>query len=361
MILITIVVFVIILGLLIFVHELGHFLMAKRAGMKVEEFGFGFPPRIFGVKRGETIYSINWIPLGGFVKVLGEDGEAAEDSRSFAAAGFWPRFRVLVAGVVMNLILAWLLFFISLAIFGTPLDVGEGTELGPARIKSESQITVIQIQEKSPAQEVGFKSGDVVVSIDDQKFSSIADMVAYTENHAGESVTYLLKRGEQELQFEVTPRVDRGVGEGPVGFVPAQIAVVTYPFFEALKLSFIAFFSRTVGILIAFWHLISGLLATGQLAQGIAGPVGIAVLTRDFINLGLVYLLQFTAVLSINLAIINGLPFPALDGGRVLFLIIEKIRGAKSKKWEQVANTVGFLLLLLLMVLVTFRDVTRFF
>ena len=137
MILITILVFIFILGLLIFVHELGHFVMAKRSGMKVDEFGFGFPPRLFGIRKGETIYSVNWIPLGGFVKILGEDNHTSSDPRSFSNQPFWPRFSVLVAGVAMNLVLAWFLLFLGLSVIGTPAEVQEGQDLGSAKIVGE--------------------------------------------------------------------------------------------------------------------------------------------------------------------------------------------------------------------------------
>lgn len=359
MILLTILVFALILGLLIFVHEFGHFVMAKRAGMKVDEFGFGFPPRIFGIKRGETIYSINWIPLGGFVKIAGEDGGPSSDPRMFGNKGFWDRFSVLVAGVAMNFILAWFLIFFGFAVIGTPADIEEGVDLGGARI-SQSQVAVVSVQKGSPAEYAGFKPGDTILGVNGRKFEDISEMITYTKSQAGNKVVYELQRGKQVIKRDVVPRANPPPGVGPVGFAPAKIALVTYPVSKALKISLVSFVNKTVGILTAFGLLLKNLVGTGKLVEGLAGPVGIAVLTRDFTTLGLVYLVQFTAALSINLAIINGFPFPALDGGRVLFLIIEKIRGVKSLRWEQVANTVGFLLLILLMVAVTFRDVNRF-
>ena len=359
MILLTILIFIFILGLLVFVHELGHFVMAKRAGMKVEEFGFGFPPRVFGFRRGETVYSVNWIPLGGFVKILGEDGGPSSDPRSFGNKKFWPRLAVLAAGVGMNFILGWFLIFLGLLAIGTPAEITADLDLRGARA-SASEITIIAVEKDSPAQYAGFKAGDVILAIDDQKFTEIDEMIRYTTSRAGSKVSYELKRGKTVLSREVVPRASPPAGSGPVGFAPAEVALVTYPFFEALKLSAASFVSKTLGILSAFGLLLKSLVTSGKLIEGLSGPVGIAVLTRDFTNLVFAYLLQFTAALSINLAIINGFPFPALDGGRILFLLVEKIRGVKSIKWERVANTVGFLLLILLMVAVTFRDVDRF-
>lgn len=359
MILLTIVVFIFILGLLIFVHELGHFVMARRAGMKVEEFGFGFPPRLFGIKKGETIYSINWIPLGGFVKILGEDGGENPDPKAFGNKGFGARFWVLVAGVLMNFILGWFLLFLGLSIIGTPTEIQEGMDLTGAKVGS-AYIAVVAVEPGSPAEYAGFKPGDAILSIDHIKFDNVTDLVSYTKKRAGSRVVYELQRGKEIVSREVIPRVNPPEGSGPVGFAPAKVAEVTYPFLSALQLSVTSFLNKTLGILSAFGWLLKKLVSSGKLIEGLSGPVGIAVLTRDFTRLGQVYLIQFAAILTINLGIINAFPFPALDGGRVLFLVVEKIRGAKSIKAERIANTVGFVLLLFLMVAVTFRDIGRF-
>lgn len=358
MILLTILIFVFILGLLVFVHELGHFIVAKRAGMRVDEFGFGFPPRLFGFRRGETIYSLNLIPLGGFVKIAGEEGHS-DDPRAFANGTFGHRLGVLLAGVSMNFILGWFLLFLGFAVVGTPIELAEGANIGNARL-TEEKITIIAVEPNSPAEYSGFKHGDVILSVDSRKFTDIPEMIAYTKSRAGQKVTYELQRGDQTLLRDVNPRENPPVGSGPVGFAPAKIANATYPVPEALELSIKSFIGKTLGIFAAFGRLFQKLFSTGQVVEGLSGPVGIAVLTQDFFRLGLVYLVQFTAILTINLAIINAVPFPALDGGRVLFLIIEKFRGAKSLKVEQAANAIGFILLLLLMALVTFRDIGKF-
>lgn len=357
MIIVAILIFIFILGLLVFVHEFGHFVMAKRAGMKVEEFGFGFPPRIFGIKRGETVYSINLIPLGGFVKILGEDG-SSEDTRAFSRGTFWDRFAVLVAGVVMNFILGWFLIFLGLAFLGTPTQIGQALP-GSPKI-TEEKLSIVAVQAGSPADTAGFKAGDVILKVDGREFDTVEAVVAYTKSRAGEKVVYELGRGNESVSREVIPRVNPPQGSGPVGFAPAKIGTITYPIHEAFAFSLQAFFGKVWGILMAFGLLFKGLFTTGKVIEGLSGPVGIAVLTLDLTRLGVVYLLQLAATLSINLAILNAVPFPALDGGRILFLVIEKIRGVKSIKYEQIANTVGFLLLLLLMVAVTFKDFGRY-
>lgn len=358
MILLTILVFIIILGLLVFVHELGHFVVAKRSGMEVQEFGFGFPPRMFGIRRGETTYSINWIPLGGFVKIVGEEGHS-DNPRAFANKSFGARLATLLAGVSMNFLLGWFLIFLGFAAIGTPTDLDDNPYLARAKIRNE-QLAIISVQSNSPAEQAGFKPGDTILSVDGKKFSTVQELVDYTKSRAGQPVDYEFKRGSEVFSKQVVPRVNPAEGEGAVGFAPAKIGIVTYSPWMALKLSLIAFTGKVVAIFSAFGMLISSLVGTGRLIEGLSGPVGIAVLTRDFTRLGIIYLLQFTATLSINLAVINAFPFPALDGGRVLFLLIEKIRGKKSIKWEQIANLVGFALLILLMVAVTFRDVGRF-
>lgn len=359
MILLAILVFIFILGLLIFVHELGHFVMAKRAGMKVDEFGFGFPPRLFGIRRGETIYSVNWIPLGGFVKIVGEDGGNNQDPRAFSNKSFWARFLTLIAGVTMNFVLGWFLLFLGFWIIGTPVEIIPGIDVPGTQVSTE-KVTIIMVEQNSPAEHAGFKTGDVILGIDGRTFENYEDMIAYNKSKGGQKVEYKIGRGDEVITRDVTPRANPPEGSGPVGFQPARIGVYKFSLLKALSLSFTTFLDRASGIFLAFGSLVTSLFTSGKLIEGLSGPIGIAVLAKDFTALGLVYLTQFTAVLSINLAVINAFPFPALDGGRILFLIIEKIRGVKSVKWEQIANVVGFVLLISLMVAVTFRDVNKF-
>lgn len=356
----SILVFIFVLGLLVFVHEFGHFVTAKRAGMKVQEFGFGFPPRLFGIRRGETLYSVNWIPLGGFLKILGEDGGgiASDDPRAFGNKSFKSRVLVLVSGVLMNFILGWFLLFLGFSLIGTPTELSEGADLTGARV-SEAQIAVVAVEKNSPAEYAGFKAGDVILSVDGKQIDDVQALIGYGRAHIGQKVVYELKRGRDIVTREVTPQ-ERAESRGVVGFATTKIAVVSYPFWPALKLSLSSFFYKAILIVSSFGQLVAGLFRTGQLVEGISGPVGIAVLVRDFTHLGIIYLVQFTAVLSLNLGVINVFPFPALDGGRLLFLLIEKIRGGRSVKWERVANMVGFSLLLLLMVAVTNHDIGRF-
>lgn len=355
----TLLLFIIVLSLLVFVHELGHFVVAKRMGMQVEEFGFGFPPRLWGVKRGETIYSINWIPLGGFVKIKGESGEHSRDSDSFASKPAWKRFVVLIAGVAMNLVLAALLFSIGYMV-GLP-SIIDNTLPGSARIESQ-EITVMQVVDGSPAAEAGIIAGDVIESLDGQVVMSDIEARDYFAAHAADGVAVLVHRSDESyatfaLKSEYLESVDTtGVG---VAFI--STGLVSYPFFQAIGQGIYTTYQFTIEILKAFGGLIADLVVRQEVAVDLSGPVGIAVMTGQVAAMGLIYLLQFTAVLSINLAIINVLPFPALDGGRILFLLIEKLRGrAVNQKVEIAVHNLGFMLLMVLVVLVTYKDFVTF-
>jgi regulator of sigma E protease len=360
MILLTILVFIIILGLLVFVHELGHFIMAKRAGMRVEEFGFGFPPRLFGIKRGETIYSINLIPLGGFVKILGEDGSDNSDPESFGHKSAWRRFSVLIAGVTMNVILAWVLLSIGMGL-GLPTVISEGDQIPNHAHVSTASVGIIDVADQSPAAAAGLKPGDTILKIGDQTVNSIDDAQKDTNQQAGKQVTYTIKRGSEIFEKQITPRTNPPEGQGPIGIELGSIAYISYPWYLAPIKGAVAVVNLITITLTAFGSIIGQLVQGRHVAQALSGPVGIAVLTNDVTQLGFIYILQFTAILSVNLAIINAVPFPALDGGRVLFLIIEKIRGRKLDiRTEQWANTAGFMLLLLLMVLVTVKDISHY-
>jgi regulator of sigma E protease len=360
MILLTILVFIIILGLLVFVHELGHFIMAKRAGMRVDEFGFGFPPRLFGITKGETTYSVNLIPLGGFVKILGEDGSDTVDQRSFTNKSAMQRFLVLIAGVTMNVVLAWVLLSIGIGL-GLPTVVSENEQLPASAKIRDVSVGIVEIQQNSPAAEAGLKPGDLIVKINGEPIESIDEAQRTTLDDAGKATVYTFKRGSDIFEKTITPRANPPQGEGALGIALGGIGRVAYPWYEAPWRGAVAVFNLIYFTLAAFETIIWQMLQGESVGAALSGPVGIAVLTRDVTALGFIYLLQFTAVLSVNLAIINAVPFPALDGGRVLFLLIEKLRGKKmNAKAETWANTVGFLLLLLLMVVVTVKDVRHY-
>jgi regulator of sigma E protease len=359
----TIIVFLLILGLLIFAHELGHFVSAKKAGVKVEEFGFGFPPRIFGFKKGDTIYSINAIPLGGFVKIFGEeqDDKRSESKFAFYNKPIWQRAVILVMGVVMNLILAVVLLSI-VHMLGIPTFVEQGQEANYRNI----QIQIVETAKNSPAEIAGIKIGDTIVSLaygsEKVEIKEIEEVQKFIGFHSGQEISVEIKRGNEIIVKNLTPRVDPPKEEGALGIAMSKTGLVSYPWHTAISKGIEATGKLAVTMITMFWLLIKTLLFQGKMIGDVAGPIGIAVLTSQVVQLGWVYVLQFAAILSINLAIINILPFPALDGGRLLFLLIEKIKGKPVKvKTERIAHTLGFAILIGLMIIVTLRDVIKLF
>ncbi len=358
----TIVIFIIVLSILVFVHELGHFIMAKRAGMKVEEFGFGFPPRIWGIKKGETTYSINLIPFGGFVKILGEDGQERNDPRSFGSKSFLQRASVLLAGVVMNFLLAVVLLVIVNAV-GIRIGL-VGTE--DATQVSHVKVQVVEVRAGSPAEKAGIRALDEIVRVKakdaNQDIHSVSEVQDFTAKHLGQEVTITIAEGATQKDITVVPRANAPAGEGALGIAMALTGVVKYSlpqaFVHGVTYSAILLINTVQG----YATVITNLVTTGKAGVQLSGPIGIAQITGQAARFGFIYLLQFMALISINLAVLNSIPFPAIDGGRFLFLIIEKIKGSPiSPKFENTANATGFVLLLLLMAYVTTKDIIKLF
>lgn len=353
----TLVVFVIILSLLVFVHEFGHFITAKKLGVKVEEFGFGFPPRLFGLKRKGTVYSINWIPIGGFVKIKGEQGEGAGESDSFVSKKIWQRGLIISSGVLMNYLLAAIILSLGFTI-GLPavLD-GSNPE---TRIK-ERNIQILSVYKDYPADETGLQSGDIIVSIDQKQFKGITEIQEYNKSRAGSTINVVLKRGRTTIEKSMALKPLEDDEGGIMGVALAETGLVSYPWYQAILLGFKGVVVITWQILVALFEILKKLVIAQPVAIDVAGPVGIAIITRQVTQLGFTYILQFVALLSINLAIINFLPFPALDGGRFLFLALEKIRGrAVNRRIEALVHNFGFFVLIALIILITVRDLSRF-
>ena len=355
----TILIFVLILSVLVMVHEVGHFVMARKFGMKVEEFGFGFPPRLWSWKKDDTVYSINWIPIGGFVKIKGESGENADDQDSFAAKKIWQRLIVLVAGVTMNFILAAVLLTVGFAL-GLPSVIDE-TLPASARISSE-EMRIMNVAQDSPASRAAIEIGDVLVSMNKLVFEQAKDVQTYIGEREYQGVMLLMKKEngdifKKKLLSEDIASVNiHGVGVGVI-----QTGIVSYPIHLAFVNGVVATGQFTWEVLRAFGDLLVNLVREQKAGMELSGPVGIAVLTGKMAALGFAHLIQFAALLSINLAVINILPFPALDGGRVLFLFFEKVRGkAVDTKLEAIVHNLGFLFLMALIVLVTYGDFARY-
>lgn len=354
----TFIIFLAVLSLLVFVHEAGHFFAARRMGITVEEFGFGFPPRLFGWKRKDTIYSINWIPLGGFVRLKGENIDEARHPDSFISKAVWKRTIVIAAGVVMNFVLAFVLFTIGFMV-GMP----QALEDLPAGAHSQdARIVFGQVYPDSPAAKAKLEPGDTLISIDGKSFETVDEIRAYTQAHAKQPIQISIQRGGEIIGASATPG-ELSIKPGTVGIGVGFyiVGTVSYPWYLAPVRAAQATFGLTIAIIEAFGQMFKSLVTQGRLGIDVSGPVGIAVLTGRAAAQGFSHLLQLTAVLSLNLGVINFLPLPALDGGRFMFLMIEKVRGRPvSRRLELIIHQIGFALLLALVIVVTYRDISHF-
>lgn len=344
----TFIIALFVLSVLIFAHELGHFLLAKRVGIKVEKFAIGFGPQVFGLKRGETIYAINIIPFGGYVKMYGEETfEKLPDS--FASKSVGARAGVVSAGVIFNIILAFfLLSFVFMV--GAPVSVDDS---------EQGNITVLEVQKDSPAEKAGLQAGDKITELsfgeDLLKAETVASVQDFISEHEGQVVGIKYLRGEEVFDTEATPTPLLGIAMD-------KIAIKSLPIHKAVWEGFKETIFLTVMMAKMFGVLIADIFKGGDMAGEVRGPVGIFSMVGQAAGFGFIYLLRFVALLSLNLAILNMIPVPALDGGHLLFLGIEAIRRKPvSQKTLQIANGIGFMLLILLMVLVTFNDIIKTF
>jgi len=368
----TIIIFIIILAVLILIHEFGHFIVAKKLGVRVDEFAIGFPPKIFSFKpkKSETTYTINAIPFGGFVKIFGENPD--EDSisgpdriRSFVNKPKWVQAIILSSGVLCNIIFAWILISISLSI-GTYGAVSESNINKVANPK----ILVLQVLPSSPAENAGLKIGDEILFAESKSngfsmqgknltVSSLENLIGSNENS---EINILYKRKNETGNAKVKP-IAGIVGDKPaIGIVMSNVGTIKFPFYQApiegLKFTGNVIKEIVVDISKFIYSAITGVANLSN----IAGPVGIVGLVGDAWRIGFVNLMMFVSFISINLAILNIIPFPALDGGRIFFILIEKIKGSPIKpKIANTINTVGFLLLIGLMFAVTYSDIAKLF
>lgn len=363
----NIIIFIVILLVLVVSHEFGHFIVAKKFGIRVDEFSFGFPPKLFGKKFGETTYNFNALPLGGYVKIFGENPDeesmnGPDKDRSFVNKPKYVQAFVLLGGVVMNFLVAWLLLSVGF-MSGLPSSVSAAPSGSNV---SNQYLTVTGVKAKSPAEQAGLKIGDKILHLQtksDMTDTPSAESLQYfVKKHGNEPVSVTYLRGSEKKETSVTP-ISGVIDNSPgVGISMDIIGTLKLPVFqsiwEGLKLSC----NITKQTVIGFYHLIrDSLTGHGNIAS-VTGPVGMVGVVGDAAKFGFVYLLSFTALISLNLAVINLMPFPALDGGRLLFLLIEKIKGSRIK--PSIANAVniaGFSLLMLLMLVVTYHDIVKLF
>ena len=365
----SIIIFIIVLLVLVLVHEAGHFSSAKFFGIKVEEFGFGFPPKLFGIKKGETEYTLNLLPIGGFVRIFGEDPSTEEEisgpdaQRSFVNKPKWQQAVVLFAGIISNLLLAWVLFSISL-MYGMPTSV----ENAAGYKVNNPALTIVSVITQSPASAAGLRTGDKIVSIKND--SGMAPSVtteaiqSYVTESAGKEVDigYLRGNSTEINTAKIFPEESKTDHKYEIGISMDEIGTAKLSFFPALWNGLRLDWNATKQTVVGLYMLIYGAIHGKGSLSDVAGPVGMVGIVGDAMKFGFSYLLSFTALISINLAVINLIPFPALDGGRLLFLLIEKIKGSRiDPKIANTVNSIGFGVLLLLMLVITYHDVIKLF
>jgi regulator of sigma E protease len=364
----SIIIFIVILLVLVVSHEFGHFIVAKMNKIRVDEFSFGFPPKIFGKKIGETTYNLNALPFGGYVKIFGENGDdptvSEEDKkRSFTSKPKYVQALVLLAGVTMNFLVAWLLLTVGY-MSGLPSSVA----MAPKGVVINNQyLTVTSVVKGSPAEISGLKAGDKLLALDTPTDSTkllsssfTAESVQnFVKKHGGEAVNVEILRGPESKVIDVTP-VNNKDGFPAIGISMDTIGTLQLPVHKALWEGLKLTSNLTVGTAVGFYKLISGaILGKGDMSA-VTGPIGIVGVVGDAAKFGFIYLLSFTALISVNLAVINLMPFPALDGGRILFLLIEKIKGSRIKpEIANIVNMIGFGILMLLMVFITYHDIVK--
>jgi len=341
---ITIVAFLGVLAVLIITHELGHFATAKGFGIKVEEFGLGFPPRLIAARRGETLYSLNAVPLGGFTKMAGEEDPTVP--RSLASKGTGTRLIVISAGSIMNALLPILLFSIA---FMVPHDVVTG------------EVAVKEVAPSSPAAAAGIEAGDIVLSVDNKPVYNISELQRNIHLNLGKEINITVKHSDASTEeVQLIPRWKPPEGQGAIGIalniLNPTVVSRHEPFWKAIPMGA----SECIETFVLFKNEILKWII-GATTPQVTGPVGIAQLTGEVAKAGISPLLEFAGFISINLAIINILPLPALDGGRMVFVLFEWVRRGKrvSPKTEGLVHLIGFAMLMALIVVVTQQDIIR--
>jgi len=372
----TVIIFILTLLILVVTHEFGHFIAARKFGVKVLEFGFGLPPRLLGKKIGDTLVSLNLLPIGGFVRLLGEDEvdeKVLKEKDSFAFQPVWQRIGIVVFGVVMNFLLAIVLFSVVLGAqnFKEKVPLFFPFEFIGVSQSDETVVIIGGVTSGSPAEEAGIKQGDQVVKINGVEINNDEQLVNLTREEAGKEIVLTLSdSADNQREVMVTPRVNPPEGEGPLGIALGTIKIA--------NLHYETFGQKAVSGITHSYNLASYSMAVlGQVisqswqkqdlqpvSQSLSGPVGITQIAGAIVHTESPFIpyLNFMALLSLNLAIVNILPFPALDGGRLVFLLFEAVFRRKVKpEIEKFIHLAGMFLLIVLIVLITFSDIRKVF
>lgn len=343
----TLIASIIIFGLIIFVHEFGHYSFAKISGIRVEEFALGMGPKVVSFKRGETLYSLRAFPLGGFCKMSGETGNEdysptrAYDPKRFDQKPILSRMAVIVGGPLMNFLLAALLLTLIFTVLGVPKDYTNA---------------IGEVVAGTPAEEAGLKSGDKILEIDGNPVESWSNLVEIIHAKPEKEISLKIERADKQFVVNVVPSLDPQSNTGKIGITPGEAKWERIGFAAGIKEGITRTYQITFLTIAGLIEMIRGKVST----EGIAGPVGIIQIIGESARYGFVYLANLTAVISINLGLINLLPIPALDGSRLIFLMLEAVRGRPvNPSKENFVHLVGFVLLMVLMVLITYKDILK--
>ena len=351
--------------ILIILHELGHYIFAKKYGVKVEEFGIGLPPRLIGKKIGETIYSINLLPFGAFVRLEGEE-QTAGGPRSFSAKPIWQRMVIVAAGVVAFWLIAIVIFTGLGMTSGIPTGIGDEETQGI----TNPVVQILGVAKDSPAQQAGIELGDNILKMEERDSGAfveptrVGEIQSFINNAKGEEIILTFQRGADIQQVTLIPRIDPPDGEGAMGVALVRTAFVKYTWWEAPFQAVLRTGRLTIDIVKNLVGLVINLVSGKGVPAGVEfmGPVGIVHLLTNSLSLGVAHFLSFFAVLAVYLAIFNALPIPVVDGGKLLFLGIEAIRKKPVPElWEKRVSMVVFALLITMMIWVTIKDIVRIF
>lgn len=359
----SILLFIFIILVLVIAHEFGHFIVAKWTNMRVDEFAFGFPPRLYAKKKGETTYAINALPLGGYVSIWGENGEpddiAKNHPRAFGNRPWWAQLLVLVAGVTMNMFLAW---FIFIGISYGSIKISASDEIYGSRIKN-SALTVMDASPNSPAFKAGITPGSILISVKTKNatanLNNATSLIDFISAHNNDSFT-ITYQTETGLKASTTIVAVFGIvpDKKAIGLSVDNIGTINTTFFEAVKIGSDRTYEMTKMTFSGLTTLFSSIFQGKNVIKELSGPIGIARIVGQTSEYGYKAILTLVAILSINLAIFNILPLPALDGGRMVVVVIETvIRRKVPHKYYSWVNVIGFLALMLLLILVTVHDV----
>ena len=359
----SIILFLFILGILVFVHELGHFVAAKKLGVKVEEFAFGFKPKLWSIKKGETVYAINAIPIGGYCSMYGEDptespGKGHKDwGRSFTAKPRWARAIILVAGVFMNFVLAWIIYTIIFTTGFDPLIPGMVSGRG---VKIIEPVKIASVEKKSPADLSGLKIKDQIIAVDGVRVGSPLEVVVNIVQKEGKPANLEIKRGDKTIKMDITPRKNPPEGSGPlgIGLSEAKIGAVWY---KAPGVALLQVGSLTKMTVNVFGNFVKKLVVKQEVSKDVSGMVGVGYATDFVRHMGVTYVLQLMAMISISLAVMNLLPIIPLDGGHLFVIAVESVR--RKKLTEGQMNWMGIFglgFILILVVVTTLSDILRF-